>query len=41
MEASDVKFLKELEGENRNLKDMFATLSLKHSKLEDIIAKNL
>ncbi|WP_348771923.1 transposase [Pseudoalteromonas sp. MMG013] len=41
MEASDVKRLKELEEENRKLKDMFATLSLKHSVLEDIIAKKL
>ena len=41
MEASDVKRLKELEAENRRLKDMFATLSLKHSMLEDIIAKKL
>lgn len=41
MEASDVKRLKELEDENRKLKDMFATLSLKHSMLEDIIAKKL
>tara|TARA_Y100000034_G_C6899533_1_gene415506 strand:- start:660 stop:926 length:267 start_codon:yes stop_codon:yes gene_type:complete len=41
MEASDVKRLKELEEENRKLKDMFATLSLKHSMLEVIIAKKL
>ncbi|MBE0374800.1 hypothetical protein [Pseudoalteromonas maricaloris] len=41
MEASDIKRLKELEEENRKLKDMFATLSLKHSILEDIIAKKL
>jgi len=41
MEASDVKRLKELEDENRKLKDMFATLSLKHSMLEEIIAKKL
>ena len=41
MEASDVKRLKELEEENRKLKDMFATLSLKHSMLEDIVAKKL
>ncbi|WP_100215534.1 IS3 family transposase, partial [Pseudoalteromonas maricaloris] len=39
MEASDIKRLKELEEENRKLKDMFATLSLKHSMLEDIIGK--
>ncbi|MCF6442716.1 transposase [Pseudoalteromonas luteoviolacea] len=41
MEASDVKRLKELEDENRKLKDMFATLSLKHSMLEEIISKKL
>ncbi|WP_425331645.1 IS3 family transposase [Pseudoalteromonas viridis] len=39
MEASDVKRLKELEEENRKLKDMFATLSLKHTMLEEIVAK--
>jgi len=38
METSDVKRLKELEEENRKLKDMFASLSLKHSMLEDIYA---
>ncbi|ALU43209.1 MULTISPECIES: IS66 family insertion sequence element accessory protein TnpA [Pseudoalteromonas] len=41
MEASDVKRLKELEEENRKLKDMFATLSLKHTMLEEIVAKKL
>ena len=41
MEASDVKRLKELEDENRKLKDMFATLSLKHTMLEEIISKKL
>ncbi|ATD07225.1 hypothetical protein PPIS_a2226 [Pseudoalteromonas piscicida] len=41
MEASVVKRLKELEEENRRLKDMLATLNLKHSMLEHIIAKKL
>ena len=41
MKASDVKRSKELEEENRKLKDMFATLSLKLSMLGDIIAKKL
>ncbi len=41
METSDVKRLKELVEKNRKLKDMLATLSLKHSMLEDIIAKKL
>ncbi|KZN64830.1 transposase [Pseudoalteromonas luteoviolacea CPMOR-1] len=41
MEAADVKRLKELEDENHKLKDMFATLSLKHSMLEKVISKKL
>ncbi|WP_275424203.1 hypothetical protein [Pseudoalteromonas luteoviolacea] len=41
MEASHIKRLKELEDENRKLKDMFAILSLKHSMLEEIISKKL
>lgn len=39
MVTSDVRRLKEFEEENRRLKDMFVTLSLKHSMFEDIIAK--
>ena len=41
IERSDIKRLKELEEENRKLIDMFATLSLKHSMLDNIIAKKL
>ena len=40
MEASDVKRLKELEEENRRLKQMYADLSLK-SQLQAEIIKNL
>nr|WP_229821762.1 IS3 family transposase [Photobacterium aphoticum] len=39
MEASDVKRLKELEDENRRLKQMFAELSLDHKILKDIVEK--
>lgn len=39
MEASDVKRLKELEDENRRLKQMYAELSLKSQMQEDIIKK--
>ncbi len=41
MEASDVKRLKELEGENRRLKQMFADLSLEHRIVKDILEKKL
>ena len=37
MEASDVRRLKELEEENRRLKQMYADLSLKSQMQEDII----
>ncbi len=40
MEASDVKRLKELEDENRRLKQMFAELSLDHKILKDIVEKS-
>ena len=40
MEASDVKRLKELEEENRRLKQMYAELSLK-SQLQAKIIKKL
>lgn len=40
MTASDVKKLKELEDENRELKRMFADLSLKHEALKDIVEKS-
>ena len=39
MEASDVKRLKELEEENRRLKQMYAELSLKSQLQADIIKK--
>ncbi len=41
MEASDIKRLKELEDENRRLKQMFANLSLEHTALKDVLEKKL
>jgi putative transposase len=41
MEASDIKRLRELEGENRRLKQMYADLSLENRALKDVIAKKL
>ena len=41
MEASDVKRLKDLEGENQRLKHMYAELSLEHRILKDIVEKKL
>ena len=41
MEASDIKRLKELEDENRRLKQMYAELSLDHRILKDIVEKKL
>lgn len=41
MEASDVKRLKELEDENRRLKQMYAELSLDNRVLKDIVEKKL
>jgi len=41
MDASDIKRLKELEDENRRLKQMYAELSLEHKVLKDIIEKKL
>ena len=41
MEASDIKRLKELEEENRKLKQMYAELSLEHKVLKDVIEKKL
>jgi putative transposase len=41
MEVSDVKRLKELEKENRRLKQMYADLSLENSVLKDAIEKKL
>ena len=39
MEASDVRRLKELEEENRRLKQMYAELSLKSQMQEDILKR--
>ena len=41
MEVSDIRRLKELEDENRRLKQMFANLSLEHIALKDVIEKKL
>ena len=41
MDVSDVKRLKELEDENRRLKQMYADLSLEHTILKDIVEKKL
>jgi len=41
MEASDIRRLKDLEEENRKLKQMFADLSLENQALKDIIKKKL
>jgi len=41
MEASDIKRLKELEEENRRLKQMFADISLQNRILKDVIEKKL
>ena len=41
MEASDIRRLKELEDENRRLKQMYANLSLEHVALKDVIEKKL
>ena len=40
MSISEVKRMKELEEENRRLKQMYANLSLEHEVLKDIIEKN-
>jgi putative transposase len=41
MEASDVKRMRELEDENRKLKQMYAELSLENYALRDVIEKKL
>ncbi len=41
MEDSDIRRLKDLEEENRKLKNMFANLSLENEALKDVIAKKL
>lgn len=40
MDASALKRLKELEEENRRLKQMYADLSLEHRVLKDIVEKS-
>lgn len=41
MESSDIKRLKELEEENRRLKQMYADLSLENRALKDVIERKL
>ena len=41
MEASDIKRLRELEEENRRLKQMYADISLQNRALKDVISKKL
>ena len=41
MEASDLKRLKELEDENRRLKQMYADLSLDNTLMKELIEKKL
>lgn len=41
MDVSALKRLKELEEENRRLKQMYAELSLEHKALKDIVEKKL
>lgn len=41
MQASDVKRLRDLEDENRRLKQMYADLSLENRALKDVITKKL
>ncbi len=41
MSLSELKRLKQLETENRRLKDMYATLSLDHALLKEVLEKKL
>ncbi|WP_033923696.1 transposase, partial [Piscirickettsia salmonis] len=41
MGVSDLQRLKELEDENRRLKQMYADISLEHKVLKDIVEKKL
>lgn len=41
MEASDLRRLRELEEENRRLKQMYGELSLEHQVLKDVVEKKL
>lgn len=40
MEVSDIKKMKDMEDQNRRLKQMFADLSLEYCVLKDIIEKS-
>jgi putative transposase len=40
MDTSGVKRLRELEDENRRLKQMYASLSLDHQILKELLEKN-
>lgn len=40
MEASEIKKIKDLEDENRHLKQIFADLSLENRALKDVIEKS-
>lgn len=39
MDSQELKWLKELEEENRKLKHMYAELALDHSLVKDVLAK--
>lgn len=41
MTESDLKRLRQLEDENRRLKNMYAELSMDHQILKDVVAKKL
>jgi putative transposase len=41
MEASDIRRLRDLEEENRKLKQMYADLSLENQALKDVLKKKL
>ncbi len=41
MEVSDIRKMKELAQENRQLQQMYADLSLKHEALKDVVEKKL
>jgi len=41
MDIHELKHLRQLETENRRLKQMYAELSLDHKILKDIVAKKL
>ncbi len=41
MQASDIRRLRELEDENRRLKQMYAELSLEHRVLKEVLTKKL